>query len=323
MGTPIRILSSLLAFLCLYATPVLGAGLPPKVRALPATNIIHNSAKLKGLVNPNSAKPTTVWFDWGSTTNLGRRSLPRTYTGTNWINVSKVVINLTPSTTHYYCLVASNKFGMRRSAMTNFTTAQAFAPIVTTLPVTEMYYTNYIDTYYALLLFGEYNTQGYEGDIWFEWGSEPAGVTNSIGFGIRFNSIRPEVWTGRIEGLRPNTAYYYRIAARNVYGAAYGEVLSAKTTPGFGVITQPAEILDPTSARLHCNFFNYIGAPTHLWFDWGLTTNYGNATVPKPAEWPLSEIITGLEAGTPYHFRPAVSNEFGVVYGTNASFTTP
>src|SRR6185436_12205450 len=113
-------------------------------------------------------------------------------------------------------LVASNKFGVRRSAITNFTSAQAFPPIVATYPITDLYYTNYIDTYQALLLYGEVNTQGYESDIWFEWGSAPNAITNSAGFGVRFNTIQSQLFSGRIEGLRPNTAYYYRVAARNI-----------------------------------------------------------------------------------------------------------
>ena len=72
---------------------------------------------------------------------------------------------------------------------------------------------------------------------------------------------------------------------------------------------------------------NPLGITTTAYFQYGLTTNYGNtAGVMNPGTGysavPYSVPITGLAAGTTYNFRAVASTADGLTYGTNFSFNT-
>ena len=73
---------------------------------------------------------------------------------------------------------------------------------------------------------------------------------------------------------------------------------------------------------------NPIGSPTTVYFQWGPTTSYGRATVPQSLGNGLDAIsvfadITGLSAGTLYHFRVVASNGQGTTQGSDLTFVTP
>jgi hypothetical protein len=73
---------------------------------------------------------------------------------------------------------------------------------------------------------------------------------------------------------------------------------------------------------------NPLGITTTAYFQYGLTTNYGNsAGVINPGTGnsavPYSVLISGLAAATTYNFRAVASTADGLTYGTNFSFSTP
>jgi hypothetical protein len=59
-------------------------------------------------------------------------------------------------------------------------------------------------------------------------------------------------------------------------------------------------------------------------FEWGLTEGYGKITPvqTKTAGEHFSQVLTGLEPDTIYHFRALASNVFGLSYGTDRAFRT-
>jgi hypothetical protein len=65
------------------------------------------------------------------------------------------------------------------------------------------------------------------------------------------------------------------------------------------------------------------GAPTKAWFQWGTTTNYGNSTADQnmngAAALNLSAAIASGVAT--YHYRAAASNDLGLSFGANQTFT--
>jgi T5SS/PEP-CTERM-associated repeat protein len=90
------------------------------------------------------------------------------------------------------------------------------------------------------------------------------------------------------------------------------------------VTTLPASGLGETNATLN-GAANPKGLPTTGWFEWGLTTNYGNVTAPQPLGsgggfTNFSALLDGLVIGVPYHFRAAASNSFGVSFGADQTF---
>ena len=83
----------------------------PGVVTLPTSQIAANSATLNALVNPNG-NGTTVWFEWGPTTNYGNTTTTTILAGgTNSVPVAIPLRGLTPGQTFNYAAVATNSSG--------------------------------------------------------------------------------------------------------------------------------------------------------------------------------------------------------------------
>src|SRR5439155_11583576 len=72
---------------------------------------------------------------------------------------------------------------------------------------------------------------------------------------------------------------------------------------------------------------NPNGQSTSYYFDFGTTTSYGTKTTTKNAgsgtkSNSVSDNVSGLAAGTTYHFRLVASNASGTTFGSDQSFTT-
>ncbi len=92
------------------------------------------------------------------------------------------------------------------------------------------------------------------------------------------------------------------------------------------VATLPASGLGPTNVTLNGRFHT-VGMTTRGWFEWGLTTNYGNLTglntgTAGSGLVTFGQNVGGLAVNATYHFRAVASNRLGVVFGTNQSFKT-
>jgi hypothetical protein len=74
---------------------------------------------------------------------------------------------------------------------------------------------------------------------------------------------------------------------------------------------------------------NPDGLATSWWFQWGTTTNYGNAIPvpvatlpPSTGPQPVGIPLPGLSPATQYHFRVAAANSAGLSYGSDNVFST-
>jgi hypothetical protein len=91
------------------------------------------------------------------------------------------------------------------------------------------------------------------------------------------------------------------------------------------VTTLAASSVASTSAVLNASInANYV--TTRAWFDWGTTTNYVANTPPRligkgGSDVAANALITGLTAGTLYHFRAVATNSLGTNYGDDRVFT--
>jgi hypothetical protein len=94
---------------------------PPVVTTSTATNVASFSATLKGSVYPHGL-PTTVYFQYGTTTHYGLTTAPQTKTGSTYQNVSANISGLSAHTTYHFRIVASNAFGTRYGTDRTFTT---------------------------------------------------------------------------------------------------------------------------------------------------------------------------------------------------------
>lgn len=117
------------------------------------------------------------------------------------------------------------------------------------------------------------------------------------------------------------------------FTANYGEYASAPATITINVEGPPYVTYESGASTALTNAVLTGGvAPnwpaTSAWFQWGLTTNYGNTTVITNLGGGTNLIqfsigITGLLPLTTYHFQAVASNSFGTTYGTDTVLETP
>ena len=91
------------------------------------------------------------------------------------------------------------------------------------------------------------------------------------------------------------------------------------------VTTLAATSVTGTTATINGSV-NPNGLATTYYFQWGTTVSYGNTTTSTSAgsgttALAVSANLTGLTAGTTYHFRLSATNSDGTVYGSDLSFT--
>jgi len=90
------------------------------------------------------------------------------------------------------------------------------------------------------------------------------------------------------------------------------------------VSTLPADNITSASAVLQASV-NPNGSETQAWFEWGATTNYARVTSKQAIGSGISQAaasapISGLTAGTVYHFRGVAMNPSGLSYGLDRAF---
>jgi plastocyanin len=127
--------------------------------------------------------------------------------------------------------------------------------------------------------------------------------------------------------LLPGTTYHYRLVATNAADTTDGTD-GTFTTPGAPTAsTGAASALSETEATLNATV-NPDGQATTYLFEWGTSISYGQSTgeVTMAAEDHLehadSATLTGLTAGTVYHFRVVAKNGSGTSPGVDQTFTT-
>jgi uncharacterized protein (TIGR02145 family) len=128
--------------------------------------------------------------------------------------------------------------------------------------------------------------------------------------------------------LLPATDYFIRAYATSSSGTGYGMVMSFKT---FGQVpvttTLPATDLTTTSAKLSASInANYLS--TTVIFEYGPTASYGSSVVATQSPVAgntlsnVTVVLSGLSAGTTYHYRVKAENSLGITYGNDLTIKT-
>jgi len=98
---------------------VVQASQPPSVTTQGVTNITIGSALLQGHFSPNG-RYTIVWFEWGTTSDLGNITVRTGDLATR--TFEKTISGLLPNTTYYFRAVAENIDGRRHGRIITFRT---------------------------------------------------------------------------------------------------------------------------------------------------------------------------------------------------------
>ena len=110
-----------LLVLTITTVPAAGAATKPGASTGGASNVVQQSARVSGTIDPNGA-PTTYVFQYGPTTAYGATTPELTQTGDGNRAVSVDLGGLTPATKYHYRLVARNAAGQTTGADRTFTT---------------------------------------------------------------------------------------------------------------------------------------------------------------------------------------------------------
>jgi hypothetical protein len=192
-------------------------------------------------------------------------------------------------------------------------------PVVTTNPATLI--ASFSATLNALL-----NPHGLTTTFHFQYGT-----TTSYGL-----TTAPQSATGNrnlnvsanISSLTASTTYHFRIVASNSDGTTLGgdRTFTTLTATGAPVVTSnPASNVTCSSATLNGSLDPH-GLNTTVSFQYGTTTSYGHTTAMQSQTGNtylnITANITGLTAGTTYHFRIVATNSAGTGFGSDSTFTT-
>jgi hypothetical protein len=200
LAVPLVLLASTVA----APAVALAASSPAVVTGAP-TSIGPTSAKLNGTVNPNGA--TTAYnFAYGPTNALG--SVTPTHSaghGTKPIPVAITVAGLTPGTTYYYRLDASNHSGSANGAIRSFKTTGNPPPQPATGGPSNV-------SANTATVSGVINPENQATTWYFVYGTSTSYGLQTVPLQIAAGAA-PVTVTYTIPGLEPGTTFHYALVA--------------------------------------------------------------------------------------------------------------
>ncbi|MGH7468254.1 MAG: Ig-like domain-containing protein [Longimicrobiales bacterium] len=239
--------------------------LPPIVRTDSASLITVNSARLHANVNPNRVT-SDAWFEYStdSTFATSVNSVQVQLTaGAAAVQVAVPVTNLLPRTRYYARARATSVGGPTIGNRIEFVTPDGPPGGGTTFTQVLTGSASNI-TFSTATLAGTVTTSSLLLDAWFEWSTDPLfeepAATSPVS--IPPNTAQAHI-TGDVDGLFPETTYYYRVVGRSSSGSVHlGGVRSFRTVacpagagggvssmvcspPAAGRITIPTRWRDP------------------------------------------------------------------------------
>jgi hypothetical protein len=195
--------------------PVLGS---PVVSGIGQT-----SATVASTVNPKGFSTTANLlysidpdFATSSSVSMG------TFTGADEVAINAEIISLDPSETYYAKIVATNETGTTESAVFEFDTLAATAPIVSSEEPTVT-----VDDG-PVTLSGTLNPNGFSSTATFQYSTTAdfSGTIVDIPVSGTFTGTSLSSVSTVVSGLTGATTYYFRLKVTNASGSAYGSTLS-------------------------------------------------------------------------------------------------
>ena len=194
----------------------------PAASAGQASNIGSATATLSGTVDP-SGTDTTYHFEYGtSSSSLGSKTAAiDAGSGSVTVSVTADVAGLKTGATYYFRVVATSAAGTTNSAVVSFATLAAAKPVVTTSSATNLLTT-------TATLNGSVDPNGSDTTYRFEYGTTAAYGSQTAVVKLAAGTTATNV-SAALTGLKPNTAYLFRLVATNSSGTSVGIGQIAKT----------------------------------------------------------------------------------------------
>ena len=153
---------------------------------------------------------------------------------------------------------------------------------------------------YGANLNGDITPNGLATSVYFEWGdrSDVLGNSNApqpVGSGTNLVAN-----FARVDGLNPDSTYFYRVVALNVINSAtnrtFGATLNFKTLPVKPTVsTLPTTNVSTTNAILS-GTVNPNGSDTVFFFEYGTNNSFGSSTAPVPVGSGTNAVTNSPEA---------------------------
>jgi hypothetical protein len=218
------ILSLTLLLLALPAAAAAQVDALPTATTEPATNVERTSATLNGRVDPNDVA-TRYHFEWGPSAALGQ-STPEgdAGDGSDPVPVEAALAGLSPDTTYYYKLVATNMNGTTTSGdppQTFHTAPPPRAPAVARTGVAQA-------GPESATLRSTIDPNGADTSYFFEYGRTRSFGSRTPDRTLAEGDTGVEV-TEALAGLQPFRRYYFRVVATNSAGTARSQTRSLVT----------------------------------------------------------------------------------------------
>ena len=302
---------------------------PPTVVTGSATSITRSSATLNGTVNPNGSNVSSCEVEYGTSPTLAS---PTTVScgspgaGSSPVPVSVSLTGLSPVTTYYYRVDATNAGGTSNGSIESFTTLPNPPTVVTgaASAVTDA----------AATLNGTVNPNGGTvSSCEVEYGTSATLVgAAKVSCGSPGSGSSPVAVSASVTGLTPITPYYFRVDATNAGGTTKASGIETFTTlpEAPAVVTGSASGVTDTSATLNGTVNPNGGTVSSCEVEYGTSaTLVGAAKVscgsPGSGSSPVavSASVTGLTETTTYYFRVDATNAGGTTKASGIeTFTT-
>ncbi|HSZ06172.1 MAG TPA: hypothetical protein VK778_13375 [Solirubrobacteraceae bacterium] len=308
----------------------------PTVVTGPASSITQASATLNATVNPDGSEVSSCELEYGTTTSYGVTvpCSPSPGQGSGPVAVSASPTGLAADTTYHFRVVATNGLGTSEGNDRTFTTlALGTQPAINNESASQITQDN-------ATLEAQINPEGlpteYEillshpcpapmeciSDVVIAKGNLPASTVAervSITLATSYANLN----------IEPNTRYGYEVVAKNAAGEAKGAPQTFTTPPDPPtVLTGRASTMTQTSATVSATVNPNGAEVSKCWLEYGTTTSYGLSAPCSPppgsgsSPVAVAAPLTGLTAGTTYHFRVLATNPGGTSVGSDETFTT-
>jgi DNA-binding beta-propeller fold protein YncE len=300
--------------------------LAPEVTTASVTNPGSTTATLTGHVDPHGGgNVTDCHFEYGTDATYSLGSVPCSPGAplSSPTDVSANLSGLTPFVTYHFRLVASeaSSFGLP-----SYTRDRTFTPGPSLAPAIDA--TSFSDLTPTTVTLGAQINPNLAPTIYrFEYGTDTSyGFHTIAGDSIGSDGVDHSV-SNEISDLQPATIYHFRVVAVSLNGVVSGPDRTFVTPSLPAIANSAASEVAEQAATLSASIRPGFRATTYH-FEYGLTDSYGSST-PESASigsdnsaYPVKAAISGLTAGTTYHFRVVAINAIGASAGPDQAFTT-